>query len=698
MNIISGGDSMKLRHGLLAVVLLSIASIASAQIISTELFSIEGGDPGEGLSWHMPGSLYAINVGRPSGEIQTVQGLDFVGLHDNDNPHVIPGVTVSQMQFFMEGPGGWHWGGAMTDSAGVIDFGDSDNDDALEVILNSQGYKIDGDSRQVYQLEVVPWETYAIYVLYRNYETTSTGSNILLDGTAVDMPAGHNPGDGMHDDNGTKGIGVKIVYKTSGKTLELVSERIPGHHGVVPAIVVEVENRGQVSTTAPAKDAIDAPTDVTLEWTLGNDPETDAPWEGARKFALYLSDNPALGDNDVSVADPILLDIGTTSYQTALETDTTYYWIVDTIFNEADLGDSVNVWGMVQNFTTVSSVPVVVSVDAHGSALPGETTDEVAVTFDSLTVPTVTWLKGNVDVTGAADFTATLTADANTPTLYTATLTKANMTLADEGDYVAVVGNETTDGGKDSAQANVGLGLQRQVAQWSLNQEDFAGGMHANLLAADAPSATAVGETAFTSGADGAADGAIQIVASSGVGYAQAGTYNPSAYTGQFGVSTWINVTKFNNQYQGIVSKRSAWDADNAMWQLEMANNATGNVHVNTPVAGGAGWTGTGIIGIWRHVVATFDGAVLRMYIDGKQVPEAIADEVAVTIDVVPLEAEATLGNGVDAALMIGAALQVQDDTETVAPFNGAIDDVQLFNYAIDADQVKALYDTMTGL
>ena len=687
---------MRQRHGLLAVVLLSIASIANAQIISTELFTIEGGDPGEGLSWHLAGSLYAINVGRPSGEIQTVQGLDFVGLHDNDNPDVIPGVTVSATQFFMEGPGGWHWGGAMTGD-GAIDFGDSDNDDALEVILNSQGYKINEDSRQVYQLQVVPWETYTIYVLYRNYEGISTGSNLFLNGTAVDMPVGRNPGDAMHDDNGTKGLGVKIVYTTSSKTLEFVSQAVPGHHGVVPAIVVEVENRGQVATTAPAKSAINVPTDVTLEWTLGNDPGTNAPWEGAKNFALYLSDNPALGDNDISVADPIVLDIGTTSYQTTLKTDTTYYWIVDTIFNAADLGDSVNIWGMVQNFTTVSSAPVVVSVDAHGSALPGETTDEAAVTFDSLTAPTVTWLKDNVDVTDAADFTATLTADVNTPTLYTATLTKANMTLADEGDYVAVMGNATTSGNA-RAQANVGLGLQRQVAQWSLNHEDFAGGMHANLLAADAPSATAVGETTFTSGADGAADGAIQITASSGVGYAQAGTYNPSAYTGQFGVSAWINLTKTNNQFQGIVSKRSAWDADNAMWQLEMANNATGNVYVNTPVAGGAGWDGTGIIGVWRHVVATFDGAVLRMYIDGKQVPEAIADEVAVTIDVVPLEAEATLGKGVDAALMIGATLQVQDDTETVTPFNGAIDDVQLFNYAIDADEVKALYDVMMGL
>lgn len=197
------------------------------------------------------------------------------------------------------------------------------------------------------------------------------------------------------------------------------------------------------------------------------------------------------------------------------------------------------------------------------------------------------------------------------------------------------------------------------VALWSLDEgegmtiSDSSGNDHTGVLK---------GDPTWTSGAIG---GALEF---DGDGdYVDLGTSPSFDITDRLTVTAWIKVTSFDVDWQTIISKGDvAWRLSRSQGDnLHFACTGLwpewvhGNANVND--------------GRWHHAAGVCDGTTLRLYIDGQL-------DVSVT----------TAGriNVCEYPVTIGENLE-----EPQRAWNGAIDEVRLYNYALSEMEVKALYD-----
>ena len=140
-------------------------------------------------------------------------------------------------------------------------------------------------------------------------------------------------------------------------------------------------------------------------------------------------------------------------------------------------------------------------------------------------------------------------------------------------------------------------------------------------------------------------------------------------------VSVWIRPSALPEREMFVVSHGS-WQN---RWKVSLTPDARPRWTVNTtarildldgpaPVAEGA----------FTHLAATYDGARMRLYVDGAQVADA-AQEGAI--------------RSTDLPLLIGQMLPGQADYN----FAGTVDDVRVYNRALDAGEVLALSGGGTG-
>ena len=73
-------------------------------------------------------------------------------------------------------------------------------------------------------------------------------------------------------------------------------------------------------------------------------------------------------------------------------------------------------------------------------------------------------------------------------------------------------------------------------------------------------------------------------------------------------------------------------------------------------------------VGIWYHVAGTYDGNVMRLYLDGVEV-----GSLAVT-----------------GTVYTGSAVELSSEAE---PMNGLLDEVEIFSRALSADEISAIYN-----
>ncbi|MHC4580133.1 MAG: LamG-like jellyroll fold domain-containing protein [Planctomycetota bacterium] len=183
------------------------------------------------------------------------------------------------------------------------------------------------------------------------------------------------------------------------------------------------------------------------------------------------------------------------------------------------------------------------------------------------------------------------------------------------------------------------------------------------------------------SGIDGAAhgdpswaDGAFgkALVLDGNDAYVDLGKNPKFNITGQITVSAWIKVNAFDRNYQTIISK-----GDTA-WRLQRhaGTQALEFGCMGVPVPNNVTWGGIyGKIGVndgqWHHAAGTYDGERISLYVDG-------------ALDVSVDAAGSIKAN--DAAVYIG------ENSEKPGRFwNGLIDDVRVYNYALGADEIAAI-------
>jgi hypothetical protein len=158
--------------------------------------------------------------------------------------------------------------------------------------------------------------------------------------------------------------------------------------------------------------------------------------------------------------------------------------------------------------------------------------------------------------------------------------------------------------------------------------------------------------------------------------YVDCGTFNPAAGTNELTCAVWAKWDGSTNNWQGLVCKRDNWAVDGMMWQIEL-NQDTDLLGVFMHDGGRLYTPEPLLMSEWQHVAFTIDNANNSvLYIDGQAVATSTTFQ---------------LGAGTDAHLLIGATFY-QDGTGQDC-FNGALDDVYLFNDALTQGQIVTLMD-----
>ncbi len=148
--------------------------------------------------------------------------------------------------------------------------------------------------------------------------------------------------------------------------------------------------------------------------------------------------------------------------------------------------------------------------------------------------------------------------------------------------------------------------------------------------------------------------------------YVNCGRDSAFDISGQITVAAWANFSSVNMEWQTVIAK-----GDSA-WRLSTANNYR---RYHFAVTGGPPWNYiNGDIEVaaneWHHVCGTYDGANLRLYIDGVEDPAGpVPEPNGVTTD--------------DYDVYIG-----ENQERPGRYWDGLIDDVRLYNYALTPAQV----------
>jgi len=145
-------------------------------------------------------------------------------------------------------------------------------------------------------------------------------------------------------------------------------------------------------------------------------------------------------------------------------------------------------------------------------------------------------------------------------------------------------------------------------------------------------------------------------------------------FTGEVTVAAWIKVNRFDKEWQAIVTKGdSAWRLQRHQDTDAIEFACTGlQVPSGSPYGGLYGNKAVND-GKWHHVAGIYDGEKMYIYIDG-------------VVDVSQSASGAIATN--DHPVYIG------ENAEMTGRFwNGLIDDVRVYNYALSEGQITALYN-----
>jgi hypothetical protein len=388
-------------------------------------------------------------------------------------------------------------------------------------------------------------------------------------------------------------------------------------------------------TPADGSAGVNNAVDLTLMWQLGK-----VPPFGAQYQVFFGEFGEALTPSGTTTNQQLTLS------KTVLDHDKKYSWRVDTTYQ------GTTETGQVWSFETIKLLPQIVTNPVN-TVVPDGGTASFSFEVTSPTTVTYKWFKQE----------SGLQVGTGNPLVLT------NVNSASEGYYYCEATN--FDGTTRSSSAS--LMLEQLLAYWKMDETVLAGDTGA--LIKDSTifmhDGTKFGEVHSVEGSpylgnamafDGAGD------------YIDTGTWNPHERSSQFTISMWVKWAGLNGQYQGLIAKRDGWGANLMMWSMDL-NIDTGALGF---IREGSYPPGTGAlpIGQWAFVAVTFDGTNVTIYRDGRAVASGAF----------------SLGFKTDARLIIGSG-----EANGGNPFNGALDDVRIYNYALDALEVAHLFTKDEG-
>jgi len=396
-----------------------------------------------------------------------------------------------------------------------------------------------------------------------------------------------------------------------------------------------------VGPTPDGSEWVDPTVPLTVSWQYGPYPPFTA------EYRVYLTTDPeALADpnSDVSAyykgtvpaGEPLELVIGAGD----LDYNGTYYWRVDT----HDGGTKVA--GKVWTFDTIKTLPII-TTQPTGALVEQGGTASLSISVSSDTPESYEWF---IEGGGSAG--------TGNPLVIT------NVQPVNEGAYYCVV---TNDAGSVTSQS-AKVAIKKLVAHWTMDDVIDENNRQVTDVSGSGYHGVAVEGVSSTTGLIG---GALSF----NNGWVECGTFNPSDPGGQITVSFWANWRGSTGTWQAVMAKRDSWEEENFYWIVTCNETDGGRLGW-----GGALWPYFGehfmTIGEWTHVTFTFDGTNADMYLNGNHVggplPYAFAGKP-------------------DAGIYLGT------DRPWADYFNGALDDVRIYNYALDPIAASLLYTDVTG-
>lgn len=422
------------------------------------------------------------------------------------------------------------------------------------------------------------------------------------------------------------------------------------------ADVVRFYNKSdRAQNPSPADGAIDVTgtPGITLSWQAGAGVTPNG-------YKVYISDDL----DEVLTADASAYQGTTTSADLEIgpiNTDTTYYWSVTEIAEPNDIP------GVVWTFETNKTLPTVVSQPTSQYVFAGS---DASFSFDvaSETPESYQWYDAGGMLTDSGNISGT----------QTATLTVTGAQIANEGQYYCEV---TNDAGMITSKT-VELWISRLVGYWSLNQP---AGADPNLAWQDLSDSendlqveyTAPAAFEWVQGVDGTANGALMFDGQFALGTMKAdGTMNDIPVGDQpYTISAWIKPDTGYNR--GIVG----WGNFGTDYQVNAVklNNPSELWHYwwSADIGGNRGYSM--VDENWHLVTVTYDKNTRSIYIDG----------LAVNQDHPVDHAVPTSEN-----FLVGKTNTLEPDVEF---FEGAMDEVKVFNYALSAVEIAAMYTDIMG-
>ncbi len=432
----------------------------------------------------------------------------------------------------------------------------------------------------------------------------------------------------------------------------------------------------------PANDAV-----ITNGQVSGNDLLMTLTWDTGKNPGNTAVVNPDITDHYlyISAGDPNFSDVtpiritaaGTTGSHgpIALPLDTTYYWRIDEAANGSVADDPNTIVGPIWAFE-LTSYPVFVQQPEDAVVLEDENVAFI-VNANCISDVRYQWYHA-VNKDGTVDNVNDVEVGANSPIL-----TLTNVQGADEGYYYCVASSITTGNSTFSDLAL--LGVKRLVAHYTLDLDDFQGGLYLDSSGeGHHVDPNIASESYFITGADATTAEALDVSLdpqASGTTGVTTNLWAPSFGTSELTITFWLN---WHGPYpggaffQGVVTSRGDNEGNNFLVEIRPSNeiqiNAQGDDEVRADL--------TDYIDKWVFVAITADNDRQVIYFNGKQ----MAVNETPDYPMPQFQTQLTLG-----------VLNYFESGPNNWYLNGALDNVQIFNYAMTLQQVVDEYIGIKG-
>ncbi len=416
-------------------------------------------------------------------------------------------------------------------------------------------------------------------------------------------------------------------------------------------VFADTEASSTAGRPSPFYGETEIPLNAILEWDASMivNPENAAEYIPNPKIVghiLYLSDG-SVSDPNLILLEEVVAGGSRISFGPLdLKRDGVYFWRVDEKISDVNV-----ISGPVWTFMTVSSDP----------GIEASTPQDVAVNAGENAVFTVSAKNPFTGDAAGLSYQWYKVGASNTAVgTDSETLTIPGAQIADEGNYFCRVTIQANNKSKDSRSAS--LTIKRMLHHWPFDGDvkDIVGGRDG----------TAVGDPDLSVG--GVSGGyAVDLDADDAIYIGGA-----EELLNVYSISAWVRHRGLPNDFQSVLHQ-DGWTTNSLHWHLRSDKSFSWGVNG----AGGDGRTAANVIpdaDRWYHLVLTNQAGLVRAYVDGLLIHQAM--------QTTPVASR--LFPGTFGAWNSGGYSRFLD---------GAIDDVRIFNYALNTIEVALLNAETTG-